>query len=1318
MNDDKTIDTSFEFKPQNPFTIDIPNQKETGQVAYPGFSIEPGVFETAVEEFKETATLSHIFHAANKPLTEPADITVQALYPEVNDKFYKPAPPGWNPKVEIEKQPNIDPKYIPRLMDSKTPADFQYRLDDISQQQNHDQVLQNGSVMGKIFGGSLGYTLGSIENLIPLTSLATKAKVGAGFLSGSIRSIPGISIASAVHEGAKQMDSDAPKLQEFLKNTFIDTAFGVSFFGALGAGKSILNRIEFNNIKEFARKYLDGIGYDYVIDKKGNLKGFRAVDTTGGSLSAAEVTKAQEHADAAFYKGGLFKIPYLGEAALRVVSGNIPGLEHYLGSPLIEVFLSKYKAAHAFVNSAFDHFITTEGEAKGGTRPLSFELKVKQTRAMLTSLQAQTIALHAERNGYTITSRPAIGLANAWSAFKQKSIETMSKETKSTDWVSKEDFMDEVQRVLYSEETSEHSAVNTAAGIYRKVIDNTFKDFRVAHNLPENWLPPKTAVAYLMRVYDTNFLSSHEGQQLWMSTITKWLQDSDKLITNKMEPIHILENQIAESKTAHAELIKQPNITDSEIKQSSDRLDKLRRDLKISNDHIQNELRTNPDLNIHVDDVNALSANEAEELEKLQKPLNDINQQIKEQQKIVSSLKNQKSKAKSASMKGKTIKTAQKHAETEKVTIHQINLEENKLKELQTKAFEENEKLQEMAETGKMNPRFFTKEPEANRYKFRDTNERLKFRNVHESDYDRQQAARGYLDSILHMQPEDIVADVFGKLTGKTSENALKQRTLMIPDEILYNNNFLTKDLHAKTANYVNYLSRRTHLKTSFKNVTVNGDFNELAVDLLNEFKMNQSLISNRIDKLNNLIKNNSELDISKFENEIKKEKKNFQKEKYQFEKIKEVMKMLYENRMMGLNKRSDRETMVMRTWKNLVSATNLHNLPATQITDLAFAGFQHGIWPSIRDGIYPIINSMAGILKTADAEALREMAPHINLGYQDVGNTYAEQNWNSQFQPFINMGRIQRGIEKYAHFSALTDGSIYIDNGVQRAHGSIIQSRFMELLHKEVAGNLTDKESLYLRKYGIDPKVWAERMVNAYKASNGFKNKLGGYISKAWEWQDLEAANLFNDGVFRGIQNTLVFRGMADSPFFADNILGFFMHTFTGWGYAATNRYLIPSLQHPDGALLLKMMWMMGAGALVSPTRRVARGEDPWPEDMTLAQIAYEAFSDSGVFSVIANVLNLVNLMLSDKLLGDLKNDKFRNRMRTGIFGMTDVVSSTFARMTDVLGMVNSGLDEKDLKTAARMLPITGAMYGHYASNKLIESWNLPWNKRAAENQ
>ena len=463
--------------------------------------------------------------------------------------------------------------------------------------------------------------------------------------------------------------------------------------------------------------------------------------------------------------------------------------------------------------------------------------------------------------------------------------------------------------------------------------------------------------------------------------------------------------------------------------------------------------------------------------------------------------------------------------------------------------------------------------------------------------------------------------------------------------------------------------------------------------------------------------KNKNGKELKNINEQISKEKKKLDKEAVRFNEVKTLMKRVFETRMMGINKRNDFDSMARRSWMSLSASANLHNLAATQVTDfIGWNAYQHGIWPMVRDGIYPIIESLGGILKTKDSEALREMAPHLHLGMQDMLNNYADRNWHSELQPDINMGKIVSGIEKYAHFSALTDLTPYIDNGIQRMNGSIIQGNFMNLLHKQVEGTITPKESLYLVKYGIDPKLWGKRMVDSYNNSGGFKTKIGGYMSLSWKWQDIEAANVFNDAVFRGIKNTLVFKVMGDSPFLADNMIGLFAHTVKGWLYAATNRYLIPSLQHADAQLLLKMVWMLGVGSLVSPIRRISRGEDAWPDEMTPLQISYEAYQDSGVTSTLSKVLSIANFMSNDKLLGDLKNDKYKNRVKTGIFGISDVISSTATSWSDVIGMANSGLNEKDLKTAAHMSAISGAMYGHYIGDKIIESWGLPRNKRAAE--
>jgi hypothetical protein len=1351
IDPNNTIDSSFEFTPQNPFTIDIPkdpsNDNNNEDVAYPGFPVEEEkqpLLQTAGAELRSSSTLYKLFNWANEPLNKPAPFEVSAIFPEVNDKFYHPAPDGWTPKQELEKQSNIDPKQVPYLLGATNPEDFNYRLAHVNQNQEDDQTLQNGSRLGKVLGGSIGYTLGSVENLIPVTTGASLLKVSSSFVSGALKSVAGVTTAAAIREGANQLDSTQPKLANFLKDTFIDSAFGLCFFGSIGAAKTFVNLAEMNSLKSFARNFLDGIGFDHVVNDKGELTGFKAVDLgTNEAMNAAKVNRAQEQADAAFNKSGLFKIPYLGATALSLVSGNIPGFKYLFGSPLVQLKTSKYKAANLFADIGFDHFITTEGEAKGGVRQPSFELNVKKTRAAITKLSVLTNALHMERNGYSIENRPAIGLINAWSSMKQKTIEALSKDTKSTDFVSKPDFMDEIQRVLYTDTQSEHSSVNEAASIYRNVIDTTWKAYRVAHNLPDDWMPPKTAAAYLMRVYDTDYLNANEGK--WVHTISNWLKESDEKITQRMQPINDLDAQIKDFEAKHTAAVEElgkreavlnpetllqqkeeyipkenlqlkPRLNEEGLTQLNEKvktLSSMRLELKSMKENLQNELRSDPEWNIHVEKNHALSANEAHELVRIKAPLDKLNKKVEEQNKIIADLKRQASQQLSAAKKTATKDKAKPKAEKFVDIKAKIKEAEEKLGDFKNAASDEENRLYVAMKNGDINPRLYYPDE----LKFKDPNDRLRLRDVYKDHEAREIHAKSYYDSIMNMKPQDIVSDVFGKIIGKKDENVLQARTLNVPDELLYNNNFMTKDLFAKTANYVNYLSKRTHLKNAFKNVTVTGDFEELAEGLGNEYQENRAIINDRIEALKHTLANaEDETSKKNIQKQITEQQKLLNNEKKEFNNIKSVMAYLYKHRMMGLDQRSDFDTMARRGFMALTAAANLHNLPATQITDLGFAGFQHGIWPFVRDGLYPLINSMAGILKTKDAEALREMAPHINLGLQDSLNNYADRQWSSELQPTINMGKIVSGIEKYAHFSALTDLTPYIDNGVQRLNGSIIQSRFMELLHKQLDGSLSQKESLYLRKYGIDPKEWAERMVNAYKESGGFKTTLGGYMSKAWQWQDMEAANVFNTAVFRGIQNTLLWKGMADSPFFADNIIGMFFHTFTGWGYAAANRYLIPSMQHPDGELLLKLVWMMGIGSLVSPTRRVSRGEQPWPDDMTPEQHAYEAWSDSGVMSNISNVLNIANLMSDDKLIGDLKNDKFRNRMKTGIFGLSDVISSTVNNVAAVLGMVHSGLDEKDMKTASRMLPITGAMYGHYISNKIIESYNLPRNKRAAE--
>ncbi len=198
----ETIDTSIEFNPQNPFTIDIPHE-HSDSIGNPGFPIEPekaGFFESAKAEFKATSTNLAALHYADMHPPEKPSMEAQYLYPGIENSFiFKEPPPGWTSKQEIEKLTDVDPKFMPVLLSSRNPQDFQYRLADVYTQQRDDHVLENGSTFGKIVGGLIGYSpIGSIENWIPLTAIATKAKVASGFLSAAMKSAPAMLAASAI----------------------------------------------------------------------------------------------------------------------------------------------------------------------------------------------------------------------------------------------------------------------------------------------------------------------------------------------------------------------------------------------------------------------------------------------------------------------------------------------------------------------------------------------------------------------------------------------------------------------------------------------------------------------------------------------------------------------------------------------------------------------------------------------------------------------------------------------------------------------------------------------------------------------------------------------------------------------------------------------------------------------------------------------------------------------------------------------------------------------------------------------------------------
>ena len=885
-------------------------------------------------------------------------------------------------------------------------------------------------------------------------------------------------------------------------------------------------------------------------------------------------------------------------------------------------------------------------------------------------------------------------------------------------YISRETFNDEVQQVIHSGERSEHAEVNEAAALHREQMDTTYKAYRKAYNLPDDWLPPKTAEAFLTRVYDTAYMNVNRGE--WITSISNWLRDADKVITEHLGPINEIAKKIEANKINQESFLKHTNITDAEKKAFVDELEALKLKKKVLEDQLQNELRINPDLQLHVEDWNALSADEAKELQQLTKRRDIAQKEIEEQKKVIIKIKSQAEKRKAATLKNKTVKTAKSNkrkAETGELVLEK---EETKLRELEKELDDEEQKLQELAHSGKISYRFARKEPGSERFVFRNPNERLKFRDVYESNFHREQHAKAYYDTIMNQTPEDTINQVMGRFTGNQRENPLKSRTLLIPDQVLYDGKFLTNDVMAKVSNYTSYLARRTHLKTVFNDVTLDGGFEPILVELNNEFERTHINLSDRKGELQNKLENKdlSEKERSDIEKNIKKVDKELSGLRTQFDKNKDVLGHIYD-KMMGIQKTSRRAQQIKSAVMSITAWANLPFVPLTQLNDLSAIGLQHGIWPLIRDGMYPLVESLGGILKTKDSEALRKAAPSVHLALQDVGMGYADRNWSMQTNPYLNLGRTVNALEKIAHLSANFTLTNYIDNMLQRITGSVVQSELMRILHAGKAGQLSKRDSNYILKYGIDPKVWRDRMLAAYEKNGGGKTRLGGYQSHFWQWEDQEASNVFADAVFRSIKDTQINAGLIDAPLFTDDngpigIMGSFLRGFNGWAFASVNRYVIPSLQQPDAEKLIGVLGMLATGFWIDPFRRVARGEEMFPDSLTPKEIMWATFNNSGYFSWFANILANANLISGDALLGNLRSDKFKDRTRAGLLGPA---WGTVNRMADIISALGSGeMNENDAKKMARMIPFANASWTWWMSKHLIESLGLPKTRADAK--
>jgi hypothetical protein len=1223
-----------------------------------------GFFKEAGKSFGQASTIANIQDFGNR------------LYDQMNplDDYVQP---NWNPYQNKDALIGVDPRNAYYILNATGPKDQQKRRDYILSKQENDESIANGGMIAHAAGGFLGGTLGSPESWIPIAASMKFSRLSETFIQNAARAYPGIAIGSAAHNAAIQSTNIGGNLRDFALDTFADTVLGTSLMGVGAGGIDIAERMKIFNAKGIVKMMSDGIEPQPILNDKGERTGWKAVPMDAG-VGAAKVDAAQAYLDASISKNSLYSIPYIGDK-LGTMAGVAGAKAGGIVSPIVRMATSKFPIVRAVLDHVAEHGFETQGIERGVASPDKVETDLNIIRADNRKLFDLYNGLFLERNGIKFNS-DVIGSktkANITSKIKEKTDE---------DWISKEEFGREVTGALISNEPHPHNSVNSAVEMIRSHRDPVFQEYLRLHGYSDQIISPKTSDQYAHRAYNVPFMETNE--QAWIETISKELSDQDSKIRSYLDPINNSENQYKLAKQAHEELAKS-EAPDEAIKASSDRLENMQRSIQARKNSLHDEIRDNPELHHLADNLNAVSASESDRINEILKYNKDLERDLNSQKKVIADLKSKINKSATSLNKSKTSKTAKKHVESKGDLSAKIAKEEKKLKEIQDKLDTRKLELENSMANGKIDKTLYYKIKDSNRYELKDPNDKLKFRDVYESDHHRQQAAKAYYDTILNNTSEDLIRQIMGRLTGNLRENPIKGRTLLIPDKVLYANNFLHTNPIINLMNYRLALGRQNAVKRMLNRLTINGTWDEITDALRDQHEQMKASINTK--------------DKKKYDKEVKKLAKAYGNAKSDlnntFAKIN------------GSSKYSARR----REWTAIANlfavSTKLGFLPLTMSTDLMANVFHHGFWPFVRDGLLPMLKSFGGTFN----KDIRENAAHAHIADNHLSMTTSERNWAGSAQTYTPVqGKLINGLETLAHYSMNLSGANAVDNFIQRTTAMIMQSKIMKSMMDHLEGKLKPKDRKDLLKYGLDPDKYAQKFVDEWKAAGSDGNGFGGFMSRYWEWKDLEASNQMSKALMRASKDVAIRRGMFDAPFAMDDPLVNSLFLFKGYTFASITRYLAPLLQRPDFDKVLGTMLMMAAGATQNPLRRIVNGQDPLEEDDNMFR---NAVRDGGVFSILGDTYEDLNFLTSSVFQDTVNNERYRNRLEMGVFN--GPIGGIANDMSRVIGMAASGdYNQQDMKRLITLVPLAYSWQFREIHNKMLEGLGLPKNRNAAIKQ
>lgn len=1194
--------------------------------------------------------------------------------------------PNWKVTDDARNFAGLNPKYFPRMSEAKGPKDAKRLNIFLMEKQQEEEFYSKQGWLPSL--SAMAVTGVTNPSSLLGALVAAKYAVQSENTIQAIQAVaPSMAVSSILHEGEKEATTTGGNLEDFVVNTLSDTLTSTLLLGG-GIG---LNK-KFDGVKLWqagreATKYnMQGIMFEPVIDSTGEIISIHASAIDGMNVGAAKVDEAQNFSNSKMAQEGLFAIPIIGKVLGKGI-GKI--------SPYIRGITSKNDTVAGFFQRAGNYGIRTVGTQKGIASPDNFTSIFGHIEYDSKEFSVQLKGMLAERNN--------INLGKDKSGLSPEDMDFLN----SKKAAKNDKFNLEIANVLRGTVPSDHGVVNEAADRARFLMDSIYKEYRALNNLPEEIVPPPTSPGHFPRTYNSPEIQNNMSK--WREMNVEWSKEGDAIIDQHMKPIVSMKEQIDYSSKQHESLIRSDNVTTEQIKKSSDELFLMKNKYKALKEQLQDKLRASVlsdsvedrKLKLLIDDRSMLSSSESKKLKSVLKKHNQLGKEVDKQKAILDKTNQELFFEEQQALIKKTKEGASKHVEAITELKKQKTILEAEHKKYKDALDTEKLKLQDDAASGRIPRILYDPIPNSMQVKFKNPSKRLKFRNKFESEYHMEQAALAMRDKILNQTLEDSMHQMMNATSGGEREMPLMQRTNLIPEEYLVGNNFLLNDVAVTVANYRNMLGRRIAFKKAYSDVTINGSFEEIVERFHNQFKANESVIHERLDIAR---ESGKEKEVKKLEKELSALTKEFNNEKSD-------MQLAY-NKMMGKTNGSKKQREYTAILRNLTSAIRLGSVPLTMTSDTAAIIYKNALWPSIRDGLMPFLKS---VMSSEDREFYRQNAGHAAIGLNQYMSAFQDRNTAGFAQPFEPISSIlESKTSQLAHLTNNLAGTNQYENFLQILDAGISQSTAIERMLAHEKGTLSKANRDRLLTYGLDPEKWSARFLKGWRQNGSDTNGFGGYNAWYWKWDDVEAANKMSDYLYRHAKDTIIRREMLDAPFFMDDPWASVVFMFKGWGMAAMNRYTVPLMQQPDAQHIIGAVFMLGAGSMITPLRRISRGEDPFQDDDSMAM---NAIIDSNLIFPATDMIQTINLITDDRFMKSVTNDRYHNRSIAGaIAGPTVGAVDDIGKLIGMLGTHN--YNSTDIKRGANLVPGLNLWYTKGLVGLGIDKLGLPKNFSQAQRE